>query len=1191
MNERGEHQTQPPLDVVVNDVRQFADRPEVKASERLNTPTQRVLEIITGKKQDSVTQENVDELTRIQDQVRGIIIMGGVNGKEEVYKDLLLLVNRAIQEMAHLLTRQKTESAQREKDEKNKLPGVFERTTKLNDQLESTLDGMENATEQIRIGAPNIDEVVLNLTRAFSQAHEIDRLIGDLLKEIDDFLAVFNQVTSESVEARFEKTRTYNQIRDRLVKLRERSFNLWRENYHLVVPSLNSLREFFNTAEERVTVQHEDPNTILEQLAEAVDIAQNDPLVSEHSGRFGDTLQEQYFQRAAELRRSLIEHWNNWLMSPANPNTAYVQAQTLLEDYRTRFINGNEDFTAAQTAELNAMIARLEAGRDGFTEPEQRDFINSRLINPLRNFPDAVKNKKDADKDRKRRELENYPRALKNIIDYLEGMGPLHGHPEWAEGGWKKAKASEMARAIFAIAMQHIDHVGFSGHKLYIGPLNLINISIQELDDHPKMGEGILNGFKALATYFDQLADSGLDDVNVELARANAKQIPGLAGQLANDLVEIDRILKFGSNVKGSLNDIDRIIGTVFAAGEAKEQNAFDHQNITRTFEIGQGYLEEEDRAELVALYKRIGRALQNVFAVNEPINHEEAVYSAPDEHGHTIFLRNVNETNPLGWFPEERTDGYQSDLRIIKRVLVQITAGQTDSPVWQRGNDYEVRMQLARDDFRMKLFGDPAAGFSEKNPDPNSLWGRYRSDADPQKLVNLGFLTTEEKKARSEGRLAETLASNIFMAGLEGGKASGSKMKRDSQGNLITENIGGVEYPVVDASTGVLGENQLDRLINPIYRRKTKTQGGGEGSSGPVISVDWVYSTVQTFFDRYALAEPGQMVGHTLKEKIMLCNDDTFQDVKWSDFIQGGVEEKTVWPKGVDTGARYYKTLIKRMGIHWNSIIKKAAHGLPGEYDYNALEMLGGWSREIYYLLTRDYGAIVNKWENDEDYARFKEVENIYDQQMQTGDSSFPADPNVLTPPITRKEWEQVIKLNVLPTSKHVIYDARPVKDEEGKQAGKGMARFVTNIHHNYRIAAYLPPEAHLNSFEEEVFKNMEDGRWDAYLQMKKVILGFLIMNDISVNSFGMTYDDASAIVEFLSYERWSRRHENAIMERVHAITQSPHPEYNGIGIFSEAEAFALLHTANVNTGIFSRFQAYTERAKALPFIGGGHH
>lgn len=50
MNERGEHQTQPPLDVVVNDVRQFADRPEVKASERLNTPTQRVLEIITGKK-------------------------------------------------------------------------------------------------------------------------------------------------------------------------------------------------------------------------------------------------------------------------------------------------------------------------------------------------------------------------------------------------------------------------------------------------------------------------------------------------------------------------------------------------------------------------------------------------------------------------------------------------------------------------------------------------------------------------------------------------------------------------------------------------------------------------------------------------------------------------------------------------------------------------------------------------------------------------------------------------------------------------------------------------------------------------------------------------------------------------------------------------------------------------------------
>ncbi|MDQ3008372.1 MAG: hypothetical protein M3Q81_02135, partial [bacterium] len=56
------------------------------------------------------------------------------------------------------------------------------------------------------------------------------------------------------------------------------------------------------------------------------------------------------------------------------------------------------------------------------------------------------------------------------------------------------------------------------------------------------------------------------------------------------------------------------------------------------------------------------------------------------------------------------------------------------------------------------------------------------------------------------------------------------------------------------------------------------------------------------------------------------------------------------------------------------------------------------------------------------------------------------------------------------------------------------------------------------------------------------------------------------------------------SVLSMVDTLMGRQPTEYTGVGIYSPDEAFALLKTASINTGLYTTLQAYLERVQRLP-------
>lgn len=593
---------------------------------------------------------------------------------------------------------------------------------------------------------------------------------------------------------------------------------------------------------------------------------------------------------------------------------------------------------------------------------------------------------------------------------------------------------------------------------------------------------------------------------------------------------------------------------------------------------------------------------------------------------------------------------------------------------------NYEARMFAARKYVEWRVYGDPQVVLNENDalavmsgkkspggrrgkPHPQSMFNRFIESG--ARIGSTEWLTQEEQEAKNNGFVARSLAFNLYYVSFDFARASGGKMMKmaPSDGRLAQLRSRGYEVRVVDdvgevvkdadkvgylqikqgdvwyysqdTSTGTLGEVLAERLTCATTYRAKLAASWGKGADGVVgiatiQSIDSVYETLptasQAYRHHFGGASDFEVVpydktrymirGRNLGEELMLAQDGDFPKLPYSLHIGGtnrNVRYKSTMPMAVDM----YDWIIKGLGINWTAITStmKGSEATP-VFNQRELEKVMKLSRNVYYLLTRDYSYQIMTWKTDKDYRRYKAIEDwayrqaditpdearggwygqVWHEVFKDKDSgcfnnNIRIQHNGEEIHVSQEDYETFLICNsfVGAPGEYDIFDARPTKTseevssiEDAQQIQSGYTRYATNVHNAYRIATMLPPEAEKNAFEQAVIANEKD----EYRLRKKLIIGLFLINDITPTITGFSWDDIVAIVEFLSYEYWEARNQNRYAKRLRKMFNRPEREYNGLGLFSKDEAFALLKAAGVDTGITSRITAYSERLKRVPGI-----
>lgn len=382
---------------------------------------------------------------------------------------------------------------------------------------------------------------------------------------------------------------------------------------------------------------------------------------------------------------------------------------------------------------------------------------------------------------------------------------------------------------------------------------------------------------------------------------------------------------------------------------------------------------------------------------------------------------------------------------------------------------------------------------------------------------------------------------------------------------------------------------------------------------------------------------EYGELIGKTLGEELWACRDGEFSTVNYKNYISGPADKQT-YQLTEEMAFDLYQKIISRLGINWTQITSHLAGSeATPTFDFAALDKLMTLSRQANYLLVRDTQKEVFSWSTVESWEHFDEREKFVEQQKIKDPENFllnifaifnkgrdettdPKDPtkkveyviNIKTSEsrrlkkarnpkekdekpgpddMTEKDFLDYIKANQSPSLAYLPFTGKKQKDTHGRAGSdaeaEGYARYMSTFQDFVRLPNFLPNGVKQNEFERVLLKGLEegeDGADDEYLFRKKAFIGQVLINDMSVAALtGISYDDVEAIVEFLSKEKWSFLHENILSKTADFIAQVSHREYNGLGIFTEKEAMAILRTAGVNTGILARYQAGVERISAI--------
>ncbi|HYD34883.1 MAG TPA: hypothetical protein VD999_02350 [Vitreimonas sp.] len=835
----------------------------------------------------------------------------------------------------------------------------------------------------------------------------------------------------------------------------------------------------------------------------------------------------------------------------------------------------------------------------------------------------------------------------KLIIDFFEQQSGKHHHPELINEGWRDAAPEVLADALWQYIRVFLFDIVASRAQNNFFPVKIHHFEVPLHDhDHSHMSQ-VIGSLGALGSYFKLHGEAEKGQKLIEAE-----------GRMFLDCSQIEFVMNFGHDLFSKSKDMEgikKLLGS----------NAYDKDDLERMFIIGRDF---ETGVYTGTRIGRAWQAVyaMNEPVIHEIALRSGELKNVGDPTTHLRFVRNVKEKNALAFFPWEdvNKNPEKTQLAYVKSVLIQIIAGSEEEPPWMISKNYEERMKFSQNYLQWRLFGDydsskplneqgkdirgimdgsvPRGG-DQKKPHERSLWARFLAAGGKvgtkttDRNISLGdgapseFLTAEEDTLRDKGFLAQKVATNFYYISMDHARASGGGMvkgekadeyvraisaargingrnyeaRKDSKGYLEVK-VGNNWYKVHDTSMGTLGENMGDRPANAgTYRSKLKSGTGADGAIGPFISIDYFYETLPSATATYAsMTAEKSYFGKTLAQELFLANDGQFDKIPFQNYIAG--EDRAVRYKDTGSlGVEMYEKIVGGLGINWASIATamKGAATSP-IFNFRELEKVQKLSRNVYYLLTRDYGGELHKWPTKEQYWRYRIIEQYWQNndrdfakipvgaKVTSAPGGLPARYNGLVVEVTDEDRKTILKANRRYDKTYELFDARPTKDESEMSPDEvndfddsdgGYSRYISNVHNAYRIAKFLPDEAPKNEFERTVIRNETDG----YMMRKKLILGLLLINDISVSSLtGISWDDIVVIVEFLSNEYWQARNANEFNTFIGDLFGRPKRIYNGLGLFSREEAFALLRSAGVDTSVLSRITAMSERLSRVPGV-----
>lgn len=661
------------------------------------------------------------------------------------------------------------------------------------------------------------------------------------------------------------------------------------------------------------------------------------------------------------------------------------------------------------------------------------------------------------------------------------------------------------------------------------------------------------------------------------------KKFKAIEGKVSVDWARIERIYRWGKGVHELEGNYDAMVD-FFNTSE----NAMNGEELQRMFEIGDGY---EDKEGFMPIGSKNFWGCQAWLLMYDPlpVPGNMGVYNNTDD-GKPTFVGNLQEKNPLTVYPES-IEGGAGDARgldaMVKRLFLRKILGglkQGDVPPWVKEvkvdrQPGETLSQLANRRHRAwnkwlikAIYGTPKPQ-KQKGifwGEPGSFFEKARQDlgGDPN-----AFDEGEQKEIQ-DGFFNEFEAQNLMEYWLMPPKAEAPKVTGDRFGNKIKE---------VNHRSGPTGKFYAARPMRPqMYTNKLVSEGGGDGTHGPIVTKDVWYSFVQSYLDRYWYIPGGEREGITLREAMLALNSpEEFKTIPFTESVittPPGVDAQMPWQDMLGLSKLWTKLNFGGgSGISWHNIVKQLHTGetifAPEMADY----IKGKLSRNAYYMLTRDWGRVVASWPDKASYERFRRVEDYFFSQFNVNRKVPPKPDQVGNVVVTNELWEQVLNYSKRPTSRHFIIDGRPFDD----MGGQGVLRLTTNIYDAMRVPT---KERDMNPFEKQVLK-VENN--DPILAIRKLIVGNWMIGDLfrDESSRSMDSKDLIAFFRLFSHRYHEQMEGGPVLRAIRRTFEGKKQDdvYNGLGYFTTGEVAAMLEEAGVGTGFGAWWRGIIAEAQKI--------
>lgn len=759
--------------------------------------------------------------------------------------------------------------------------------------------------------------------------------------------------------------------------------------------------------------------------------------------------------------------------------------------------------------------------------------------------------------------------ATRAVADFFEG-GYLPFPQEWKNGEWRTENPELLAKAIWKYVYEKII-MAATKEDLPFMQLTILEERFRAEGQAPKIKE-LLDSFAALDIQLQHIPKK-------DGSPRKQAHFAELAEKLGIDFSELEQIYRLGYGVNRTEQNPTAMVEFLTTTG-----NQMLGVDLERTYSLGKGYFDEPCPAEILSdripPADRILWAQQAYFAMNDPSIVEWGYIASAGKAERDVLMKNIGVKNNLSIFPSAATDA--SKIK-FGRDAVRILIGSSEPPEWIkhpliRGvNESWHGFALRRKEHIAKIISDKlAAIISACNARAEGVPTDYEK-----------YLTLEDQNARRVGYFPEQVSMNLGEYALEPCRAEATKVKSGSTTKRFTIGEHTIDAAQIEPNAGPASIFFASRwFYSGPYRRKLTSESKAEGSPGPRVTISDFHELLQTMYDYYQFTPPGENVGATLKELILTSNKATEMAMMPYEMIlsstsRPGEGNDTPWSQMVKLAPNHYNRIVNpdsAIAINWQGI-RQAIPGLEGQFSFNPgaiRDKLMAILREITYMMQRDMGLKLKTWDTDVEHQQFLDWEKVYLQQVAANQS--PSKPALCPVEI----WNSVIEVNCLRKPSH-LYEVFDIQNPEGP----GVVRYYSKM----RSVVNMPvDESMMSKFEKAVLKPANGRMNDHWSAAKKLFFGKLIIGSmVSSGVDRISFKDSGVILEVLAYDSWIRANFNWASRLMRALRGVKAPTYEGLGLFTEAEAKALMEDAGVSRGFYASWQDYVEALQAWEGASGG--